>query len=102
MLLCNTTFCVEDHVTPQFLNWIKNIFIPAVNSQKTFSDPLFVKIAHKESDNVTSYALQFKANDHSFASDWHKETALSLYDELCSRIGKEKVLPFVTFMEIIE
>lgn len=102
MLLCNTTFCVEDRVKDLFLNWVKETYIPSINVRTDFSDPIFSRIAHKEYDSITNYALQFKAVDHDAAANWYDEVATPLYRDLCDQAGKESILPFITFMEIIE
>ncbi len=101
MLLCNTTFCVDNTIDNAFRSWVKDTLIPAATASGTFSSPLFTRIIADADPNAQSYALQLHAADHDAAARWHGKEAQELMQALRKIHGQDKVLSFVTFMEIL-
>ena len=100
MLIYNTTFQVDDEVHDNFLIWIKENYIPEVQSYEALKFPRICKIlSHRE--NGSSYSLQWEVENSGLLHRWHLEQGVKLNEEI-AKIFKDKVIGFPTLMEVIE
>lgn len=102
MILLNTTFAVDQTAERDFINWIKQEYIPELRANESFSDILFTKIVIPPSSEVQtpSYALHFKAPSEEVASNWIETCGARIFSSINSR-HKDKVFPFITVLEIL-
>lgn len=102
MILLNTTFAVDPTAEHDFINWIRQEYIPEILANDSFSDILFTKIVMPPSseDHTPSYALHFKAPSEEIASNWLETYGARIFSSINSR-HKDKVLPFITILEIL-
>ena len=99
MTLLNTTFHVHSSIDQLFIEWIKQIYIPAAQNAG-LSNALFTRILADTDPEGKSYAIQLHAPTMEHATTWHDNEAAKLKDELALRWG-ERVLHFTTYMEIL-
>lgn len=103
MILHNTTFVITPAIELQFLHWIRNEYLPAIQSEDNFHDPLLTKIkphASVDEEESLSYALQFKAADEEAVNVWFAEKISETLSRSQQRFG-ENMLMFSTIMEIV-
>lgn len=100
MIIFNTTFHVHEFVVEPFKKWIKDVYIPAALLTDGISSPEFARILIDVQEEYASFAMQFKADSHETAVEWHDGKAAALRSELMSRFG-DRVLFFTTYMELI-
>lgn len=105
MILYNTTFIVDAHAIDSFKAWVSASFIPTALESGIFIEPLLTRIIPTadmgKDDSACSFALQFKADDHTKATIWNEEIAPKLLQPLALKHGAESILSFTTFMEIL-
>ena len=100
MLVYNTTYHVEDDVHDNFLIWLKESYIPAVEKEGTLKAPLLCRLLSHHHEG-TSYALQWKVEDSAQLHRWHSLQGERFTKELVQMFN-EKVVGFPTLMEVIE
>lgn len=102
MILVNITFAVSPEIDDFFINWAKSDFIPDSVLKSGFTHPLFCKIKSDNQDEVSSYAIQMRHCSESAATDWYErgEGAKVLTDIM--NLYGDRILWFITYMEIIE
>jgi len=101
MLIFNTTFLVSDHVSGQWIKWIREEHIPFMLASKTFSKPQLAKVYTQEDQEGTSYSLQFHVADLHTLENWHIEYAKTFEKQFAEKFGT-KVVFFATILEIIQ
>jgi len=101
MILCNTTYCIDKSVDNEFREWITGSLIPAIRDHEHLSAPLFTRILSQPEPEATSYALQFQTPDEKSAKHWLNETAEPMFAQLRATHGADRLLSFVTFMDIL-
>ena len=100
MLIYNTTFQVDDGIQEHFLIWIKESYIPQVESHGALKTPRICRVlSHREEGS--SYSLQWEVESSSLLHRWHMEQGVKLNEEL-TKIFANKVIGFPTLMEVIE
>lgn len=100
MLIYNTTFQVDDDIHEHFIIWIKESYIPQVESHGTLNAPRICRVlSHREEG--FSYSLQWEVESSSLLHRWHMEQGVKLNEEL-TKIFANKVIGFPTLMEVIE
>ena len=100
-VLLNTTFVVHTSIEPDFLNWVRTVYIPSVKASGIFSEPRVARVLTRIEPDTDSIAVQMVAADYTAAEKWHDETAALLKDDLMAR-WNNLAMHFTTYMEIIE
>lgn len=100
MILFNTTFHVEDEVHNEWINWVKETYIPTATESGLITDPLLCKVLNHH-DTGSSYSLQFKTDDTATLHRWYANTGNRLQVALQTTFGT-KVLPFTSLLEVVE
>jgi hypothetical protein len=59
MLLHNITFNVENNIHDQWLNWMRNNFVPAVMATKLPRKSLIMRLLTEIDNNGMTYSFQF-------------------------------------------
>ncbi|MDE6861024.1 MAG: DUF4286 family protein [Duncaniella sp.] len=100
MIIFNTTFHVHELVVESFKKWIKDVYIPDALLTDGVSSLEFARIMIEVQEGYASFAVQFKADSHETAVEWHDGRGAALRNELISRFG-DRILFFTTYMELI-
>ncbi|MDR1883151.1 MAG: DUF4286 family protein [Prevotella sp.] len=101
MIIFNTTFHVEDSVCNDYINYMKDIYIPEAVVDGSLSKPRFARIQAQHEESGNSYSLQFQVENAGALDRWFKTQGPALQKEIAARFGN-KVLGFVTLLEEIE
>ncbi|MCD7898874.1 MAG: DUF4286 family protein [Bacteroides sp.] len=100
MLIYNTTYHVEDDVLDNFLIWLRESYIPAVEKYGTLRSHRLCKLLSHQQEG-TNYSLQWEVENSMELHRWHSEQGIKFNKELV-QIFKDKVVGFPTLMEVIE
>lgn len=98
--MMNTTFVVHNSITPDFLRWVGEAYLPAAEKSGLFGAPTVMQVHQTVDPQADSIAVQLPAASLDDATRWHDETAALLKDDLRARWG-EGVLFFTTYMTVI-
>ena len=101
-LLINTTFVVEPSALPDFLQWAKDMCVPAANAAEGCSDALLLRIVPSGDDEQPTYAVQVRCNSPETAHDWMHGPFRMLLGAFYSEHPREHLLYFITMMEIVK
>lgn len=100
MILYNTTFHVDSTIEPEFLDWLKDIFVAqALNAG--FSSPMLARLAIAVEEGCSSFALHLYADSLDHVARWEEADRCRLLGEAYNRWG-ERVLSFSTPMHTID
>lgn len=104
-MLINTTFAIDSSIRQDFLNWLRCSFVPrAVERGATSvvsSRVIGQMLDGPHDDEAEAYACQFQMASRDDAAQWVEYLSASLMPE-CHAAWGERILPFTTFMEIID
>jgi hypothetical protein len=101
MIIFNTTYLVSPAKITDWQIWVKQQHIPRMLSTGYFSLPQVSKVITEDTEEGTSFAVQFVTDSLDTMADWNEENGLSFQQELSQLFGTE-VLFFSTFLEIME
>ena len=101
MLIYNTTFHTEDEEHNNFLDFIKNTYIPEAIKSNFLHSPTLSRIFPHYEQRGVSYSLQFKVKNIEVLDLWIENEGKSLHHELKNKFGN-KVAGFTTIMEEVE
>lgn len=101
MLIFNTTFLVSDALYESWMSWIKETHIPFVLQSGMFTKAQLAKVYSQESQDGTSYSLQFNVADLETLENWHLQYAKTFEENFAKKFGNEVVF-FASILEIIE
>jgi hypothetical protein len=100
MIVCNTTYHIDCSVSGEFLDWIKDTYLPQALDGGMVSLPRLMRMmGHNEGG--ACFALQFEAPTLGQLQRWNQAVGKRLHQQLTERFGS-KVAGFTTFMENIE
>ena len=101
MILINTTFVLHAPIEPDFLAWVKNIYLPAIESSGLFGTPTVARVETRIEPETESIAIQLPATDAGAAAQWLDKTAAPLHNSLHSRWG-DRLMFFTTHLTPLE
>lgn len=101
MIIFNTTYHVENIILDDFIQYLKNEFIPTATSDKEFSNPRLTRVMTQEVQEGSSFALQFEITELEKLDDWYDQVGDSLNEDMIARFGSQ-VVGFSTLLEVIE
>lgn len=100
MIICNTTYHVECSISGEFIDWIKQEFLPRATEKGLVSHPRLMRLmGHNEGG--ACFALQLQADSLRLLQQWNQEVGKALHQAIIDRFG-DKVAGFTTFMENID
>jgi len=99
MILYNLTFNVEDDVKDDWLDYMKNRFIPAMLESGLLTMPVLSELLLDEPQG-TSYALHFQVNDMEDLRRFQRKEWRPILEALYKQFG-DKVVFFPTEMKVI-
>ena len=100
MLIYNTTYHVEEGEDKNFLIWMQEPYLPAVEKNGTLYAPRIARILSHIEEGSICYSVQFEVENSAKLHRWYQEQGVKLNEELLN-IFKDKVSDFPTLMEVI-
>ena len=101
MLMYNTTYHVQINDARNFVIWLNECYIPAVEKSGELHNPRILRIlSHKEQDSEC-FSLQWEVEDSAALHRWHTKQGAHLNEEMI-KLFKDKVIGFPTLMEVIK
>jgi len=97
MIIINTTFYVHESIAGQFVQWIKDEYIPSA-LEAGLKEPVVARLMMEPQEGMSGYAVQFASDEIAGAQLWHDDKAAALRGVLSGRYG-DRILFFTTYME---
>lgn len=101
MIIFNTTYHADNARKDEFIDWLKESYIPTIVEHGLLREPQLTRIFADNEDEGTSLSLQFKSPDTESLERWHEECGEALLAEMQKRFG-DQVLGFSTLLEVID
>jgi len=99
MHIYNITFNIEESVHQEWLQWMKEEYIPEMLATGKFSQALMSKVLVNEEMGGITYSVQYQTKDRKTLDLYYQEDAERLQKKLLR--FKDKVVYFNTEMKII-
>lgn len=100
MIVYNTTYHVDCDISGDFLDWLRDHYLPCALESGQVSNPRLMRLmGHNEGG--ACLALQLEASTLGELQRWNQTVGKPLHEEMTSRFGA-KVAGFSTFMENID
>ncbi len=99
MIIYNITFNVEDDISGEWLEWIKNTFIPQMQKSGLLAGARLSQLLVDEKQG-TSYALQFTAENLENLREFQARELGNYLRSMHEKFG-DKVVFFPTEMKVI-
>ena len=100
VIICNTTYHVECSISGEFLDWLRDNYLPSALEGGFVGEPRLLRLmGHREGG--ACFALQLQASTLSDLQRWNQDVGKRLHEELVKRFGN-KVAGFTTFMEVLD
>lgn len=100
MIIYNMTVNIENSVHSEWRKWI-NDHIPKVLGTGLFLKAVFSKVLTEDTENTTTYSVQYYAHSKSALETYQTQYAQELQSEGVKRFG-DKMLSFRTALEFID
>lgn len=101
MVIYNTTFSVPEELKNEFLDFIRNHYIPQAMESDVMKEPRLARIIGDEGNNGLSYALEFKTDSTEALEEWYKNEGKRLYFLILNKF-QQNILGFATLMQLID
>ncbi|MGI6047254.1 MAG: DUF4286 family protein [Petrimonas sp.] len=101
MIIYNTTFSIPKELQNEFLDFIRDEYIPLSTKNNLIKEPRLTRVFSKDDDEDYSFALEFKADTIEQLEEWNKMYGRKLYF-LVMRKFKQHILGFTTLLQPIE
>ena len=98
MLLYNETIGIDKEIENEWLNWMKNIYMPLMMSTGLFTDSKIYRVLHDNDDNSVSYSVQYFSNSIENVQLYLDLYAPKIADEF-RKIFPDKHVIFRTLLE---
>ena len=99
MIISNTTYHVDCAVSGEFLDWIRETYLPLACEDSRVRHPRLMRLMGHNEGGVC-YAVQLEADSLGDLQRWNQAVGKRLHQLLTDRFG-DKVAGFTTFMEVI-
>lgn len=100
MIIFNTTYHVDDEIHHDYLNFMRESFIPQALESGFLLDARLARIVSQHNEPGTSYSLQFRVKNNDTLDLWFNCYGKKLTNKLTERFGN-KAVGFVTLLEEI-
>lgn len=101
MIIYNITIKVEWPIAEDWLQWMRETYIPDVLSTGCFEKHQLVRLLQADETEGPTYASQYYASSLSKYDDYLQHHAASLRKQIEDKWG-EKYIDFQTLMQIVE
>lgn len=99
MLIYNVTTNIEESVHDEWVEWMKNIHIPAMLQTGKFESATMSRVDVVESMGGITYSVQYKTQDKATLERYQEEDAEQLKKQ--TKLFEGKFVSFRTEMEIV-
>lgn len=100
MIVYNTTYHVDCEVSGDFLDWMRDFYVPQAVLSGIVKEPRLMRLmGHNEGG--ACFALQLQAATLGELQRWNQAVGKVLHEKLTEKFGN-KVAGFTTFMENID
>ena len=99
MIIYNITFHIADGVRDECVRFLKTDYIPFVLRDGVLTKPQLCRVL-AQSEEGSSYALQFQVDNMELLNDWWKKNGEKLSSLIVERFSDE-VVGFTTLLEHI-
>lgn len=100
MIVYNTTYHVDCDVSGEFLDWMRDFYLPQALEGGIVRNPRLMRLmGHNEGG--ACFALQLEAATLGHLQRWNQAVGKLLHEKLTEKFG-DKVAGFTTFMENID
>lgn len=100
MIVYNTTFNIENDILTECVEYLKKIYIPRAMASGFLQTPYLRRILQDESEDTTSYSVQFHVKNPETLMYWMESEGRTLQEELVNSFGT-KIVGFSTLLEEI-
>lgn len=100
--LHNTTFIVAKGKAQAFLEWAGKVYLPAIRRSGHFEHIVMSRILTEVDPSAVNFSIQMRSCSLEESSQWHRDVATLLRDDITARLGNGNVLFFSTDMEVID
>lgn len=101
MILYSVTCLVDDDIHDEWMAWMKEIHLPEVMATGKFiSHQMFRIDPHHESDDGTSYNIQYTLENRDLYHDYAKNHGPALKAKTLEKFG-DRVMAFRTILEAV-
>ncbi len=101
MIIYNVTINIEDDVHEKWVEWMKQIHIPAVLATGMFTEHTFAKLLTRQPDETgTTYVVQYFCESHEKYDRYQQEFAPVLQAET-QKLFNGKFVAFRSLMEAV-
>lgn len=101
MFIYNTTFNCEISCYKEFVQWVRETYIPQALSYEGVSNPRLARIFGEDDSQNMNISIQFNTPGLEELSQWYNHCGANILQTLQEKYG-EKVAGFSTIMEEIE
>ncbi len=101
MLIYNTTFQVSSENANNFIIYLHEVYLPAIESDGHLHNPRLCRILSHKDDASECFSLQYEVADSSALHKWYTGIGAKLNEDM-TKVFKDNVVGFTTLMETIE
>lgn len=101
MTIINTTFVIERSIEGEFVNWLKEVYVPAAMATGMFVSSRVAQVLSNEDPQAVSLACELVCDSLSEGVRWHDNTAVLLRDDMTARWGSHALF-FTTYLRTID
>jgi hypothetical protein len=100
MIVYNTTFTFHNSLREELISWLRNQWLPEAKAAGLI-DSMVAKLMVEIDPSAMAFAVQGKFQSEADAHQWHDGRGAELLAHLHSIYG-ENILPFTTYMEVLD
>ncbi len=97
-MIVNTTFCVEEPLVSEFIEWGKCVYIETARRDCAMRDTIIMRILAPSEGNTVNFAIQFRCDGNERLVEWIDSYQPVLLDSAAKK-WEQRVLHFTTLME---
>lgn len=101
MVLYNVTIKVHNSVQQEWLQWLKEIHVPAIMQTDCFSSYKIFKLLEVDDSEGPTYAIQYLAESKSLYNLYIEKFSKQMRDNSFTKWG-DKFIAFRSVMQIVE
>lgn len=98
MLLYNVTVGIDKEIEQEWIDWMKQQYIPVVMKTEMFTDWKMYRVLHDQEDGSVSYSIQYFAADIQEVVNFVEKIEPELNGEFQKRF-KDRHVAFRTLLE---
>lgn len=101
MIIFNTTFSVPEELQNEFLDFIREEYIPLAAKNQKIKEPRLARVFSRNNDSDLSFALEFKADSVEDLEAWNKTEGDKLHSLITTKF-RQNIVGFATILQSID